>query len=330
MRLGFGRPSSYTFGVALAFAGTVGCAAPAGDLEDREPVVGSSAQALDLTKWVLPPEDAATRTEILKRYTKLDPDGIVPRGLLEDAIEYFDLNKSLIANQKFITVVDFTKFSGEKRFFIVDMESGKVEPHNVAHGSGSDPDWTGYAKEFSNISGSSMSSLGFYLTTEIYDGTHKHSMRLEGLSADGSPNEMANSKVLSRLVVVHEADYVSDSKTTKQGRSNGCFALDPEIEPGVVDRLAHGSLIYASLKPLHPMIGKAIPEPPAKPPAEAGEPAKEAPPAIEAPSGARPAADDSGCSIGRVPTTAGTDAWAYVAVAIGGLVLQGRRRRRAA
>jgi uncharacterized protein (TIGR03382 family) len=110
---------------------------------------------------------------------------------------------------------------------------------------------------FGNVEGSHMSSLGFALTAEIYDGTHPHSMRLDGLSPDGSPNGMANTAMRERLIVVHEASYVDDDNTDRQGRSNGCLALDPDIEVGVVDRIHDGALIYTAIAELDTPVGRA-------------------------------------------------------------------------
>jgi hypothetical protein len=217
---------------------------------------GAAAYSIpDPSAFSLPPSDASARAAIVANYGGLDPDGVVPRGLLEDAIEYFDVNKALIPNKAYITIVDFSKFSGQNRFFIVDMSTGAVESHKVAHGHNSDPNWTGWATSFGNVSGSLKSSLGFYMGGEIYDGTHPHSMRLDGLSPDGSPNQMANTNVRDRAVVMHLATYVDDSNSGKQGRSDGCLALDPNIEQGVVNRLANGSLIYAEIAPLNPPVG---------------------------------------------------------------------------
>ncbi len=333
----FPRPSrrarsTPAFGIAVALVlvpslSAVGCA-DAGPVDEREDALGVVTQAVEPSAFRLPPADAPTRARILARYTKLDPDGIVPRGLFEDAIEYYDLNRSLIPNGAFVTVVDFTKFSGEKRFFVIDMESGAVEAHAVAHGSGTDPESTGYAKKFSNTPGSNMSSLGFYLTGEIYDGTHPHSMRLHGLSVDGSPNDMANTNVLTRYVVVHEASYVSDAKTTAQGRSNGCLALDPAFEEGFVQRVAKGSLIYAALAPLHPIVGKSVPAPEPEKPVETPDPVSTSPaPSEEASDEAPVPAASDGCSTAGT-NAAPTDALPFV-VGVG-IVLGALRRRRAA
>jgi hypothetical protein len=221
------------------------------------PEVGEVRAELDVAKFVLPPEDAAARAEIVRRYDALDRGDVVPRGLLEDAVAYFDVNAALIPKQDFVVVIDFSLHSGVDRYWLVDLATGAVEPHKVAHGDGSDPDNNGTADSFGNVEGSHKSSLGFYLTGEIFDGTHIHSMRLDGLSPDDSPNGMANTRARERLIVMHEATYVDDDRTTQQGRSNGCPALDPSIEVAMVDRIHDGSLIYAATSPLHAPVGRA-------------------------------------------------------------------------
>ncbi len=254
-------PFSWCLAVGLAIGVSACGTQNEEDEEGHDPIgVIPSAYSIDPSDFSLPPSDPDARAAILKNYDHLDPQSIVPRGLLEDAVEYFDINKANFPVHSYITVVDFSKFSGDDRFFLIDMDTGEVEPHKVSHGDGSDPNHTGYATEFSNISGSHMTSLGFYITGAIYDGTHLHSMYLDGLSPDGSPNQMGNTNARSRSVVVHEASYVSDSNTSKQGRSQGCLALDPDIEVEVVDRIHDGSLIYAAIEPLNTPVGKAEPQ----------------------------------------------------------------------
>jgi hypothetical protein len=233
----------------IALYGLVGCSSDDPDLA-TEP---SSVNASD---FVLPDLTDAERAAIVHDYDALDPTGIVPRGLLEDAIIYFDFNKPLIPMQDHLVVVDLSQYSGHDRFWIVDLASGTVERHKVAHGDGSDPNNDGYATTFGNVDGSHKSSLGFYLTAEIFNGSHPHSMRIDGLSPDGSPNGMADTNVRERAIIVHPASYVSDSNTSQQGRSNGCFALDPSIELDVVNRLHGGTLMYSAISPLHPPIGR--------------------------------------------------------------------------
>ena len=136
-------------------------------------------------------------------------------------------------------MVDFSKHSGKKRFFLIDMRTGSVQSHVVAHGSGSDADNNGTAEKFSNLSGSNASSLGYYLTAEIYSGKHGRSMRLDGLSD-------TNYRARDRAVVVHTASYVKEGNS-KQGRSWGCLVLDEDVKDAIVDKIKGGSVIYAGL-----------------------------------------------------------------------------------
>jgi hypothetical protein len=172
-------------------------------------------------------------------YAYLDPTHLVPTKLLDRAVAFFDANKAIITNKDFLTVVDFSVHSGTQRFFVIDMASGVVEPYVVAHGKMSDPNYTGYATSFSNVSGSNMSSLGFAVTGDTYYGIHGRSLRLEGLSP-------TNSNMLSRAIVIHGASYVVEGQA-KQGRSLGCFALDETEKDDVIDMLEGGSLLYADL-----------------------------------------------------------------------------------
>ena len=241
---------------ARVTAASLAVAAPLAGCAGDELDLGAMASAVDVDAFVLPALSAAERAQIVHRYDFLDPDDQIPRGLLEDALVYFDVNQAQIPRDEAFVVVDLSRYSGEDRFWLADLMTGDVEPHKVAHGDGSDPDNDGYATLFGNEDGSHMSSLGFYLTAEIYDGTHPHSMRLDGLSVDDSPNGMANTNVRDRLIVVHEASYVDDGDPGQQGRSNGCLALDPAIEADVVDRIHDGSLIYAAISPLDPPVGR--------------------------------------------------------------------------
>ncbi len=223
-----------------------------------DPELASETSEIDVSQYALPSLSTAERAQIVHGYEHVDPTNIVPRGLLEDALVFYDVHQARIPNSEYLTVVDLSLFSGKDRFWLVDLTSGAVEAHKVAHGDGTDPDHDGYANTFSNLEGSHMSSLGFSLTAEIYDGTHAHSMRLDGLSPDGSPNAMANTNMRERLVVVHEASYVDDDNTSKQGRSNGCAALDPSIEVSVVDKIHGGSLFYIATSALAAPVGRVV------------------------------------------------------------------------
>jgi hypothetical protein len=197
--------------------------------------LGTTGEEGALHGWSEP--TASDAQTALANHADVDPNHVVPRDLLGRALAFHDLNEDRLDNPKYVTVVDFARHSGKRRFFIVDVDSGAVEPHVVAHGSGSDPGNSGYAKKFSNVSGSEMSSLGYYVTAETYQGKHGYSLRLDGVSS-------TNSRVRDRDVVVHGASYVEAGRS-QQGRSNGCFALPDDESTSVIKKIRGGSVIFA-------------------------------------------------------------------------------------
>lgn len=187
----------------------------------------------------VPPMTTPSGNETLKNdYSHIDPSHIVPDGILRQAILYYDVNLANIANKNYMTVVDFNQHSSQRRMFLIDMKSGAVTPMLTTAGSGSDPDNDGYATLFSNVVDSHQSSLGFYLTSSTYQGSNGYSLRLHGLS-------VTNSKAFERYVVVHGANYVSESQN-KAGRSWGCPAVDPKLNKNLIDRIKGGSLLFIS------------------------------------------------------------------------------------
>lgn len=172
----------------------------------------------------------------LSKYDYVDPQGVVPQKPLTRVLEYFDKYNSKLGNRDYITVIDFTQSSQNKRMYVIDMRTGAVTRYLVAHGNGSDPSHTGYAKKFSNISGSNMSSLGMYVTGGEYDGKHGRSMRLIGL-------ESTNNNALDRAIVVHGAWYVAP-QYKPLGRSQGCPAVEDRYIDTVVTQLKGGSVYY--------------------------------------------------------------------------------------
>ncbi|MBK8217326.1 MAG: murein L,D-transpeptidase catalytic domain family protein [Myxococcales bacterium] len=186
-----------------------------------------------------PQFSAAEKAAVLARYGSIDPNREVPRVLLENALQYYDFNKSRLKVKDVITIIDFSQHSSKRRMYIVDMETGRVERHVVAHGSGSDPENDGTPRRFSNVEGSLQSSLGYYVTAETYEGKWGYSLRLDGLSA-------TNSQVRKRAVVMHGASYVVDGKSL-QGRSWGCPAIPMNERTAIINQVKGGSLLYADL-----------------------------------------------------------------------------------
>jgi hypothetical protein len=227
--------------LAVSMTALSGCSLPMDDEDDEEDMTvegeESSADALSSSDFPAPKLSAEEKAQVFARYS-VDPGGVIPRPLLVDAVTFFDSNKAKIKNKAFLTVVDFSKHSGKKRMFVVNMASGAVTSYVVAHGTGSDPGNTGLPTKFSNVSSSNQSSLGYYLAAETYNGKHGNSLRLDGVST-------TNSKARSRGVVIHGASYVSEGRA-KQGRSWGCLALPNSQKDGVIAKLKGGSVVYAA------------------------------------------------------------------------------------
>lgn len=237
------------FALAVAFAvATSGCSAEVGDGADEETsqegdeTISQDALRLgDANRqgFKEPTFSAAEKADVLARYTSIDRAREVPRVLLENALQYYDFNKSRIKVKGVLTIIDFSQHSSKRRLYIINMETGSVERHVVAHGSGSDPENDGIPAAFSNTEGSLKSSLGYYVTAETYSGKWGTSLRLDGLSS-------TNSNVRQRAVVMHGASYVVDGKSL-QGRSWGCPALPMAEKDAVIARVKGGSLMYADL-----------------------------------------------------------------------------------
>ena len=157
-------------------------------------------------------------------------------------IEY-KLKNDPSSRERYWAIVDFNQPATSKRLYVFDAVEKKVERYYVAHGRGSEGTaGNNIPAIFSNQSGSNSSSLGIYRALDEYSGHHGRSLRLEGL-------EPTNSNALSRAVVMHTADYVSDAfirETGRIGRSEGCFAVERSVGNTLIDELKDGAYIIAS------------------------------------------------------------------------------------
>ena len=152
--------------------------------------------------------------------------------------------KTNVGNKQYLTLIDFTKPSNEKRLSVIDMHTYKtVMQINVAHGKNSG---VLYAKQFSNRGGSDETSLGVYVTQDTFMGEHGLSLHIKGMEAG------INSNASKRAVEIHCAKYVSDSFIAKHGRAGrswGCFAVSPAVCHKLAKMLAGGSVIFAYALP---------------------------------------------------------------------------------
>lgn len=140
-----------------------------------------------------------------------------------------------------VGIADFSPYSSNPRFYVVDRVGGQISEFLVTHGRGSDPRHMGWLQHFSHIPGSNATSRGAYLTQEFYFGQHGLSMRLDGLDPD-------NYTARDRAIVVHGAWYAEPdmiAKYGKLGRSEGCFAFGQYELPQILNLLGPGRLLFA-------------------------------------------------------------------------------------
>lgn len=194
----------------------------------------------------------------VRLYDKFVQQG-APKSAVERVFEFLDINggktvkveakvrtrektylaeKDIKIQEKFVAIIDFSRPSNEKRLFVMNLKTGEVSKHLVAHGKGSG---VVVPAKFSNIGDSKMTSLGLYLAGDTYIGKHGKSLNLYGL-------EPSNSKAARRDIVMHAANYVSEDFAKARGRigrSWGCPAVAPGIIGKMINIFQGGGLIYA-------------------------------------------------------------------------------------
>ncbi len=171
---------------------------------------------------------------------QLNDLGLSKQAFVEGLKGYSILrSQGKLNNDNILSIVDFTLPSTQKRLFVIDLENFKLLFNTyVAHGRNSGKE---YAQHFSNSPESHMSSLGFYVTLNTYYGDNGLSLRLEG------EEKGINDNALSRAIVIHPADYVSE-KTVESlgylGRSFGCPALPQKVAAPIIKTIKDGSCFF--------------------------------------------------------------------------------------
>jgi len=138
-----------------------------------------------------------------------------------------------------LTIIDYTLPSTQKRFFVLNLRSGKlIFREYVAHGRNSGEN---YATSFSNEIGSLKSCLGVFRTGDTYIGKHGYSLKLIGLEKGKNDNAQ------KRHIVIHGANYVSEKFIRlygRLGRSWGCPALPVDKAKPIIDYIKGGTCLY--------------------------------------------------------------------------------------
>jgi hypothetical protein len=123
--------------------------------------------------------------------------------------------------------------------WIIDMLNNELLINTwVSHGHGSGDDM---ATSFSNKIDSHQSSLGFYITDDVYNGKNGRSLRLDGMDAG------FNSNARERAIVVHGAEYVGENaidQIGRLGRSYGCPAVSTAVSNQVIDLIKNKTVMF--------------------------------------------------------------------------------------
>jgi len=163
------------------------------------------------------------------------------QSILEMAIRGYTklLRNESVPHPEILTLVDFSLPSDKERMWVFNIETGKLLYNSlVAHGRNSGDK---LASHFSNLPGSYTSSLGFYITGDIYQGKHGLSLYLDGLEKG------INDKARERAIVIHGADYVTKNfiqQNGRLGRSLGCPALPPHLTREVINTIKGGTCLF--------------------------------------------------------------------------------------
>lgn len=171
----------------------------------------------------LPP--AATDSAALKKLS----------GFCSDLLRYVSSGKY---NTQTGFLIDMSLPSGEKRFFVLDLEKDSViDAGLVTHGRCNE-NWLN-GRKYSNQVGSGCTSLGRYKIGAPYQGRFGLAYKLHGLDS-------SNSNAFKRYVVLHSHDCVPDNETHPFPlcQSDGC----PTVSPAFLKKLQQ--IIDTSQKPI--------------------------------------------------------------------------------
>ncbi len=175
-------------------------------------------------------------------YNLLKTTGSKPSFIVfSDGLIGFDkmMKEGKITKTRYLTLIDFTLSSKQKRLWVIDLDSLIIIHHSlVAHGKNTGGE---FAVKFSNTPKSNMSSLGFFVTGSTYYGKHGFSLYLEGIEAG------INDNARKRAIVIHPASYATKDfimRYGRLGRSFGCPALPPSVSASIIETIRGGSCLF--------------------------------------------------------------------------------------
>lgn len=176
-------------------------------------------------------------TNILDKYNSFN---------LSDKLEFETFEKAYLGylqisekSSELLAIIDYSKPSSDKRFFLLDLANNEVLYNTrIAHSKNSGFE---IPIKFSNDPNSFENSLGFYLTLDEYSGAYGPSLKIKGLE------ENINSNAEERAIVIHGGDIANDSYLETYGflgRSLGCPVLPTNVIDNVISLIKNGTVIF--------------------------------------------------------------------------------------
>lgn len=210
-------------------------------------IVGTSWKAVELPHTQQEAVKNIAADSIYNQYilniyheVRLDSAGLSEQVFEKALTGFYNMKYSgLLHAKSILTIADFDQESCKKRLYIIDLANRKLVLNTwVAHGQNSGGDKPSY---FSNNINSNQSSIGFYLTGEIYFGKHGRSLKLDGM------DQGFNSNARERSIVVHGASYVSQKSIDqlgRLGRSQGCPAVSIKLADQVINTISDRTVLF--------------------------------------------------------------------------------------
>lgn len=180
---------------------------------------------------------APTGNALKALYGEIGLEGLVAESAFTKAL--LSVNRRGL-EPRMLVIADMTLPSTSKRLSVIDLDRKELLLRTyVAHGQGSGELM---CSTFSNRNGSHATSRGLYrVGAEIVSPKHGPALVLHGLDSG------VNCQAEAREVIMHGADYVSESFIAQHGRlgrSWGCPAVSRADMPKLIEWLEGGAYLY--------------------------------------------------------------------------------------
>ena len=193
----------------------------------------------------------------------------VDAAALANAYDFYQNNRGIIKNSDYMTIVDYSKRSTQKRYHVVNMRTGTVKSYYTHHGNGSETNADrnrnpGWARRFGNgerdvdgdgdtepVSSTNLTSLGFSITgfryypSDYYPGYDDSRIPGQRMSLHGQTRgPEGNDNNCGRTIVTHPALDNQFHPHSSYWRSNGCPTVPLSDWPEVSEAIEGGSVFY--------------------------------------------------------------------------------------